>query len=315
MDHVTIWALEKINSEWIAAKNLATQPITEGPCDCDIYIKYGLPCTHYLLRACIQGFPISISLFHPRWRLNGPSIASGNWQARYYDDFINPDDANSTKYHDVDKNRFLHAAVSLQKLHQELSRQQIDLLVNQLSIFHVNVTVTHEKLQKMSQRLSVMLSKSPSTKKEVWTELRQKKKHDRVNARALTAAKAAERDAKRKEVNKRRTVRLLSKGINKRRTVRLRTVRLQPHCHRTPLHPSLHPPSLWRSSFEVDRKVVKTSHRLLLLLLLQLSTNLHSLPSHLWWLEQLNLAVQWRKQLYESRSPSLDVAPVVLRWR
>jgi len=76
-------------------------------------------------------------------------------------------DANSTKYHDVDKNRFLHAAASLQKLHQKLSRQQIDLLANQLSIFHVNVTVTHEKLQKMSQRLSVMLSKSSSIKKEV----------------------------------------------------------------------------------------------------------------------------------------------------
>jgi len=76
-------------------------------------------------------------------------------------------DANSIKYHDVDKNRFLHAAVSLQKLHQKLLRQQINLLINQLSIFHVNVTVTHEKLQKMSQRLFMMLLKSSSTRKEV----------------------------------------------------------------------------------------------------------------------------------------------------
>jgi len=80
---------------------------------------------------------------------------------------MNSDDANSKKYHDVDKNEFLHAAVSLQKLHQKLLRQQIDLLVNQLSTFHANVTVTHEKLQKMSQRLFVTLSKSLSTKKEV----------------------------------------------------------------------------------------------------------------------------------------------------
>ncbi len=54
------------------------------------------------------------------------------------------------KYHDVDKNKFLYAAVSLQKLHQKLSRQQINFLVNQLFIFHVNVIVIHEKLQKMS---------------------------------------------------------------------------------------------------------------------------------------------------------------------
>jgi len=71
------------------------------------------------------------------------------------------------KYHDVDKNKFLHAAVSLQKLHQKLSRQQINFLVNQLFIFHVNMTVTHERLQKMSQRLFMMLSKSSSTRKEV----------------------------------------------------------------------------------------------------------------------------------------------------
>ena len=85
------------------------------------------------------------------------------------------------KYHDVDKNKFLHAAVSLQKLHQKLSRQQINFLVNQLFIFHVNMTVTHERLQKMSQRLFMMLSKSSSTRKEVWAEFCQKKKHDKVN--------------------------------------------------------------------------------------------------------------------------------------
>jgi len=201
--HVTIWALEKINPEWIAAKELATQPITAGSCDCDIYIRYELPCRHYLLRACIQGFPIPISLLHPRWRLNGPPIAPGNWQARYYDDSINPDDANPTKYHDVGKNRFLHAAASLQKLHQELPRQQADLLANQLSTFHANVTVTHERLQEVGQGLPVTLPKPPPTRKEVWAELRQKKKHDRVNARALTAAEAAERDAKQRDAKQR----------------------------------------------------------------------------------------------------------------
>ncbi len=196
VSHVTIWALEKINPEWIAVKKLATQSITADSCDCDIYIRYELPCRHYLLRACRQEFSISISLLHSRWWLNESSIASSNWQARYYDDFIDPDDANSTRYHDVSKNRFLHAAVSLQKLHEKLSRQQIDLLANQLSTFHTNVTVTHERLQEVSQRLLVTLSKSPSTRKEAWAELRQKKKHDRVNASALTAAKAAELNAK-----------------------------------------------------------------------------------------------------------------------
>ena len=150
MNHVTIWVLEKINSEWIAIKKLATQLITADSCDCDIYIKYELLCRHYFLHTCRQEFSISILLLHLHWWLNESSIALSNWQTRYYNDFINSNDANSTKYHDVSKNKFLHAAVSLQKLHEKLSRQQINLLVNQLFIFHINVTVTHKRLQKVS---------------------------------------------------------------------------------------------------------------------------------------------------------------------
>jgi len=146
VNHVTIWVLEKINSEWIAVKKFATQSITANSCDCDIYIRYKLLCKHYFLCICIQEFLISILLLHFCWWLNESFIASSNWQIKYYNDFINSNDANSMKYYNVDKNKFLHAAVSLQKLHQKLSCQQIDLLVNQLFIFHVNVTVTHKKL-------------------------------------------------------------------------------------------------------------------------------------------------------------------------
>ncbi len=103
--------------------------------------------------AGITSYALAYKDFRYQYRFFTPPIAPGNWQARYYDDSINPDDANPTKYHDVGKNRFLHAAASLQKLHQDLPRQQADLLVNQLSIFHANVTVTHEKLQEVGQGL------------------------------------------------------------------------------------------------------------------------------------------------------------------
>ncbi len=49
----------------------------------------------------------------------------------------------------------------------------------------------------------MMLSKSSSTRKEVWVKLCQKKKHDRVNAQALTAAKAAKRNAKQQDAKQR----------------------------------------------------------------------------------------------------------------
>jgi len=45
-----------------------------------------------------------------------------------------------------------------------IPRQQTDVLANQLSAFHANVTVTHEKLQKVGQGLPVTLP--ASSKKE-----------------------------------------------------------------------------------------------------------------------------------------------------
>jgi len=167
MNHVIIWVLEKINSEWITVKKLIIQSIIADSCNCDIYIKYEFLCKHYFLHICIQEFSISISLLHLHWQLNESFIALNNWQIKYYDNFINLNDANSIKYHDVDKNKFLHAAVSLQKLHQKLLHQQFNLLINQLFIFHLNMTVIHERLQKMNQRLFMMLLKSSSTRKEI----------------------------------------------------------------------------------------------------------------------------------------------------
>ncbi len=166
VNYVIIWTLEKINSEWIAVKKLATQLITADSCDYDIYIKYKLLCKHYFLHTCRQEFSILISLLYSCWWLNESFIALNNWHIKYYDDFIDLNDANSTKYHDVSKNKFLHAAVSLQKLHEKLSRQQMNLLVNQLFIFHINVIVTHKRQQKVNQRLFIMLSKSSFTRKE-----------------------------------------------------------------------------------------------------------------------------------------------------
>ncbi len=54
------------------------------------------------------------------------------------------------KYYDVSKNKFLYVAVNLQKLHKKLSHQQINFLVNQLFIFHINMIVTYKRLQKVN---------------------------------------------------------------------------------------------------------------------------------------------------------------------
>ena len=164
--HVSIWAMEKINPEWIAAKELATLDIEEGPCHCDIYIQWALPCRHYLLRACREGFPIPMALLHPRWWLDGPLRVSPNWMPRYYDQTLDPDDSYPERYSNQNTNRFLTATANLQTLHQNLPRPQADLLVKQLTEFQTNVTMTHDHIQKQTLGLPVELSKPPPTSKK-----------------------------------------------------------------------------------------------------------------------------------------------------
>ena len=71
--------MEKINPEWVEAVATAErmeegEEAVQGPCKCEIVVRFGLPCrhAHYLLRAAIASYPIPITLLHPRWRLDGP---------------------------------------------------------------------------------------------------------------------------------------------------------------------------------------------------------------------------------------------------
>ena len=61
---VAIWAMERINPEWVEAVATAErirggEDIIEGPCRCEV-VRFGFPCRHFhhLLRAAIESFPI-----------------------------------------------------------------------------------------------------------------------------------------------------------------------------------------------------------------------------------------------------------------
>ncbi len=193
---------------------------------------------------------------------------------------------------------------------KKLSRQQIDLLINQLSIFHVNMTVTHEKLQKMNQRLFMMFSKSSSTRKEVWAELRQKKKHDRVNAQALTAAKAAERDAKQRNKQKKKNSETAKQRNEQKKKNSEITVSLSSNLS-----------SFFASSFVIMtfkfRSRSKDSKNLTSITNTTTTTFNESsfsfISSVMTRTIKSDRAV--KKKLYESRSFSLDVVLKNLRWR
>ena len=201
---ITLFAIEKVNPEWIATKQLVEESnrpdyeLTAGPCNCEILVRYLLPCRHLLFRACAEGFPIPLSLFHPRWWIDDVPTPR-EFTPRYYDETLDPHDQDPLVFQSKGKNRFLEAAAQLEELHTKLPRQQADQLANQLATFQVNVASSHAAIQKNLQGIPTELPAPPPTKRAGWTALQEKKKHDKANARKLTSEEASERDARQQD--------------------------------------------------------------------------------------------------------------------
>ena len=81
--------------EWIAAVKLAEKlEKFDIPCpdiendicklECIFPIQFGLPCKCFFYQCLIRGEPITPSLIHPCWFLDGPpSVPKNGWRMRY----------------------------------------------------------------------------------------------------------------------------------------------------------------------------------------------------------------------------------------
>jgi hypothetical protein len=89
-DKITGYALEKATKEWSATKIIADdikadqQELdfilrTECKLGCELPLRYSLPCKHWLYKAFIDNVAIPISLFHPRWLLDGLLVLHKRW--------------------------------------------------------------------------------------------------------------------------------------------------------------------------------------------------------------------------------------------
>jgi hypothetical protein len=83
---LTHYAIDKTMAEWRATKDFA-DAIEGGdedpfdfdeaigcPCECELPLRFALPCKHWMLPFFLQNKPLSKSLFHPRWFLDGPAV-------------------------------------------------------------------------------------------------------------------------------------------------------------------------------------------------------------------------------------------------
>ena len=85
---ITHHAISLVSRELDAAKSLAERILSivpvGGSCvyDCELPLRYGLPCKCWLYKCIIDSVPIPVSLIHPRWFLNGPPYAV-SWQMTF----------------------------------------------------------------------------------------------------------------------------------------------------------------------------------------------------------------------------------------
>lgn len=71
---MSLQALGKVGSEWEEVKKKVSKDYAisaNSSCQCELLLRYSLPCRHYLLRACKTGQRIPQTPFYPRWWLQG----------------------------------------------------------------------------------------------------------------------------------------------------------------------------------------------------------------------------------------------------
>ena len=90
-DKITGYALDLAIKEWSATKimadNIKKDQLkelhfilgTECKLGCELPLRYSLPCKHWLYKAFVDDIAIPISLFHPRWLLDGLPVLHKRW--------------------------------------------------------------------------------------------------------------------------------------------------------------------------------------------------------------------------------------------
>ena len=53
---------------------------------CELPLRYGLPCKHWMYPAFLKGCQLPISLSHPRWFFDGPLVLHKSWRISWHDD-------------------------------------------------------------------------------------------------------------------------------------------------------------------------------------------------------------------------------------
>jgi hypothetical protein len=84
---ISKYAISRLKTKWTALDAQIRRgedvELPRNGCDCEILLRFGLACRHYLKKAYLEDLPLPKTLIHPRWWLNGPTIYETNWLPFY----------------------------------------------------------------------------------------------------------------------------------------------------------------------------------------------------------------------------------------
>ena len=212
-DTISFYAINKISPEWEIIKdeiNRATHQFKAACSSCELLVRYGLPCKHYLAGPCQDGAPIPRSMIHPRWWLNGEPIQITRWAPIYHTFTLpisppRPPQATQNPYLSPHRNEI--TTLGLQVLEAR------DNLTGYARIrYDTAATNAQQGLVQYAQELQEddLYTRMPDiVKKSGWN--RQFKSHDKTQKRLMIGVEAAERDANYREQAAAREARLQSR--------------------------------------------------------------------------------------------------------
>ena len=172
--------------------------------DCDLPVRYGLPCRHWMEKALQESASLPLSLLHPRWLLDGPPAIRFDWQLSY-DTQLSPDDeaiTNGDRFSNNGADMALGAATAVyDAITKSYPAEQAEVLADLFQRQTRQLLLEFEGVRRKDNAMPVELPDPVRTSKVEF------KKKGKVNKRGLTGLEQAERAAKHREQAKQQTSR------------------------------------------------------------------------------------------------------------
>jgi hypothetical protein len=105
---LTHYAIDKTMAKWRATKDFSDvinscdedpfefDKAIGCPCKCELPLRFGLPCKHWMLPFYLRKEPLSLSLFHPRWFLDGLAVVR-SWRMSSLNGVVGPTSYSAAK--------------------------------------------------------------------------------------------------------------------------------------------------------------------------------------------------------------------------